>query len=403
MFLDPSTTGLIVIGAHSFTNSHEHDRALFKTGVDNIIDYFSSNKIGFGIAGRNILNLFDYPGTPNDYRIAIDDFTSGSLFSDIFIYICSHGFSYHGNLYVMVADSVVSDGLDHQIETSINVRTIADLAKKNNNGGSRVYVIIDTCYSGCVHEVRSSLDAALVETLTDANTVDIPRSGVAFLTANHKNNVGIVMSDDSTSDLDGPAFTHVLLDILRNGLKEGDEDERPTPYGLTIRDICVAISQKLPELFKRINYDNTHGGNRPQYSDFTDYEARKTFKLVDLAVFPNNIARHDLILHAARRVRLAYQLEQDQRIKIKRQNNEIKELRKKLDELKADVSNTLSSLRFSQEETKKISNELIEVKENLSSSLGKLSVVRIVAICEALVILTSLSVFATFLIMQYRK
>lgn len=368
----------------------EQNREAFRHGADDVERYFRNTRYGLGLKSRTILNLFNFDATPLDHRSRIDAFLNrANNLDDIFVYITGHGIARKESLYVMICSSVQLDTANlPDIELFVNVETLL-YRIKNAASGSRVYAFIDTCSSGVLHNEDEILNPAEIKYLSNMQLMHMPRSGLVFLTSNNKNTIGDIIADDTLSEIKAPIFTHLMLSILRDGAPERYS------FGLTITALTELIRSKIEELLNGIGRSDPHKTNWPQFTDEPDFERRSTALLSDIAIFPNNHRKNSLVLQAAKRIRLAYELEEDLRVSLQEKENQIDKLNLQVEKLTQTTTATSDAYRKLEETT-------VTLKEIVKVHLSAKNTFRMIALIEGAVIGIILSVLLSVVLLHVR-
>ncbi|MDA5558691.1 hypothetical protein [Shimia sp. MMG029] len=336
MFFNPAKTGLIALGASTFPNETDLDRQVFLNASERVIDYFRDPRKGLGVVNRNIFNGFNTDFDKPALLLKIDQFISTRDLSDIFVYICSHGYADGDYFRFLLKNSQTSDE-----DTCVNFERLIE--RIEDAASCRLYFLIDSCASGVVHrrspELPLSPEAASY--LSSSDTLALPRLGATILTANNSTAIGSVYAHDELDDFDLPIFTGALLNLLNDG------NLNRAGFGLSFSQLSEELSDRIPNLIAQINEKNIktgseqlsddHGTHTPQCSDRPVFDSQNGNLISRIGVFPNNDPNHLLISQISRRVRISYSREVDQFERIEHLEAEIDPLKDRISELESDT------------------------------------------------------------------
>lgn len=312
MFVEPSKTGLIVLGASTFANYADAGREAFLHGATEMIGYFRSAKVGLGLPDANVLNLFDSKRTSYEQILDVNQFVSTRAFRDIFVYVVGHGGKRYSvlNLALWSSDS-------RDVSTSLNIEDLLVRIKFTNP--ARVYAIVDTCDSGVLHDRADELpiDPEALAVLSNIDSAKIPSEGLAILTANNSGAVGSVLAEDGVQGMKAPLFTTELIKLLREGLRDG------SAFGFSLNGLREAVSPRIEAYLAQRADKDLKARSVPQVTDQPVFERNPTRLLSSVAVFPNNDERHSLVARAAKQIRFAHEYEQRQTAEIQKLEAEV--------------------------------------------------------------------------------
>lgn len=253
--LEPAATHLIVLGASKFDDvTEDSHREEFAKAKDAIVAYFRDDVRGLALPADNIHeDLFDSGDSADAILSAIGRIVQNGKPQDLFVYAASHGLAKE-----IVADTMGEGGSEPLNTTSANgkrpverfclmlldsVRGMPDTyldfdsviqrINAHASDGSRVYYVVDACYSGLLH----TSDMLLVDTDNAARGQTGPF--LTFLTSNNSTHIG---------DVPAGTFTTTLHEILMNGVEawnaESPQATAPGPF-LCFQDICEVLKDKL--------------------------------------------------------------------------------------------------------------------------------------------------------------
>ncbi len=354
MIINPSTTGLLLIGASEFDNDNiTYGRKSFKHSHREVKRYFADE---LDIPQSNRLDLFNSPSTASEQIEMIGDFlVDNPIFTDLFVYVVSHGRipgeqidSAHGFLpppdYLLRVNMSFDDqDGDPDVGSYLSFRKLFDTTF--GGGSMRVFFIVDACHSGLVHDLQ-------LRPIVKPTSLNLPaegrRKGVSeaaghfdarkrdamFLTATSaptsENGGGLAYGADRA---ELTMFTFYLLETLRKGV-EG------FGAGLSFSVLSYFINEASKEKSEELEAPVCDVSQVSNYNS-----ALESSPLSDEPIFPNNDEHNRLINQDARRIRRQY----------------LESAREAVERQKAEAKN----LQL-QEENEALSGELEESTESVS-------------------------------------
>ena len=311
MFLNPETTGLIVLGASEYEREQSHTRQVYLEAKESIIEYFQNTAYGLGLDSKSVADLFNLNEPVQSIAGKVTAFIGGTRLEDLFIYICTHGF-HDDNERVLYEEGspepphlylLLSQSRTTNVRSCLDFEALVTVIRRSFTG--RAYYILDCCCSGVVHEAgpyqRPDGDEPPRQ-IAGVKTFPPPETGEAFLTANNRLNPGeVVARDDLAEILSTPLFTHALLAVLRNGARD------PASPFLSIEQLCRDIGERLPEAIERVNqHVNNHEPINDEFSsmrpDCSSRMIANDAPLSRVEVFPNNGDDRNAQVQAFRRM-----------------------------------------------------------------------------------------------------
>ncbi|MYF98466.1 hypothetical protein F4212_04930 [Candidatus Poribacteria bacterium] len=294
MFLNPTTTCLILLGASSFSNYNDHDRKSFSRAHDAIKQYFLRSHVGLDLLPENVHDLFNSELSATAQIDAAAQFVrNNTMFRDVFVYIVTHGTFFDNRYLLKVRNS--SDKPDGSIRDDTHIGFDALYQEIFGAGSMRLYFIVDACDSGAIHTPHK--DQVLLPLAPPENQFETEGRGASavFLTANSQSNIGLVYGAD---DNEFPLFTGCLLETLEGGVQEGFS------YGLSFDTLRYIINKHCQERTRDLEVPVSNiaqvsdRSNRP-YSD-------EEFLLSSFTVFPNNDQANVRFNKVAHKVRKSF-------------------------------------------------------------------------------------------------
>lgn len=308
MFFDPSTTGLVVLGASQFNFCPDHDRVVFRLAQESVIKYFRDPRLGLGLREKTIFNGFDRDEEKGHLLFDLIRFMGQFPFADLFVYVCSHGFAYRQNFLKIFLKNSRNDDMDSFLDFEEFIAKIMDESK------ARVYCIVDCCGSGVIHKnsTRLKISPPHASYLTSENQLALPKTGITIITSNNMRRPGTVVARDDHPSMNAPLFSHVLLELLQNGTSNLPGE------GLRFEDLHRHICERIPTVICELNKE-LEDADRPLISDVHDtylseYSDRPVFDgesgnlLSTIGAFPNNHPNHRVLTGISRTVRHLYSI-----------------------------------------------------------------------------------------------
>ena len=282
MYVNPTETGLVILGASKFEQNNELGRAVFATAADRARAYFKSES-GLGIPDENVRSLFNNEASAQKIQREAHDFVRQSgrpnglpSFRDVFVYIVTHGVKYDNSAFHFMMRSShdhTKDSIDphYYIEFASLFRGITSACK------CRVYFIIDACQSAyAVQSLHGEKDFSQEPAYSNVQSDMMPDSGAVVFLSNQREEPGEVFAKDKAG-LDMPLFSEVLFDCLENGASG------LYPYGFsfqTLKHLCRERMKTVVEE-KKIEALQTS-------FDVFDFRQTKGHGLSNAIIFQNN-------------------------------------------------------------------------------------------------------------------
>lgn len=345
MFLNPSTTGLILIGASHFANYSDHDRQSFSHAYRTLKNYFLQPGEGLYLLADNVLDLFNSDLSASDQIDTAKNFViEQNNLQDLFVYIVTHGKVLDYNMisehdltlktrYMLkVRQSCDRNDAEIREDTHIDFETLyVDLF---HTMSMRKYFIVDACDSGAIH-LHMSETALHIDPFVEPAEVfdyhDHQSRGATILTANNSEKIGLVYGTDKN---ELPLFTYCLVSILENGVKEGFR------HGLSFNALRYFINQCCK---KKMGELDVPVSNLAQVSD-RDWDAPgvvyKGVAPSDVPIFPNNDAenrKHNYIVSNIRKALHEATGEKSRWEKIKSNNHKLLQEQRKLEDQQEEL------------------------------------------------------------------
>lgn len=316
IIVDPSTTALILVGASTFENYDDDDRESFLHARNAVKGYFLRERMGLDLPEANVRDLFDSTLSATEQIDAAAEFVrDNGTFRDVFVYVATHGvlldkarqsengLSLREHYLLKVrnsADTLTKEGPAPREETYIRFRTL--YREIYGAGSMRLYVIVDACESGAVHPriLEHVVPPELVDRPIDSFS-PVDRRGVAFLTANSRERLGLVYGADKK---ELPQFTAVLMELLEDGVKGGFN------FGLSVSALAYLIQERGE---KKALALEAPVSNSAQAS--YDELAVDGVPLSDVPIFPNNDVENAKFNALTSRVRRSFREASQERAK----------------------------------------------------------------------------------------
>ena len=303
MILNPSTTGLIILGASEFPNFYnpddpveEHqkpkDRLSFSRAHEDVRDYFVNQvQIPTSDAAEDPVNgikdLFDSDLSSDDQMEAISTFVNpdgNPRFSDVFVYIVTHGeassvkrdsnsnFVRKPKYFLKIRQSISENHEATRHRTYIDFEILHN--EMDKNAQCRLYFIVDACHSGVIHLERDGSKPSF-DPLKYPEEIsrDPGNRGTVILTANSTLRVGNVFGPDR---FELPLFSRAWLEILHKGIGNGHNSG--LSFHLLQHEINRICFREMYNMEVAV-FNTAQVGDR----DFTGTD----LKLSDIPVFPN--------------------------------------------------------------------------------------------------------------------
>ena len=321
MILNPSTTGLLIIGASSFRdNSEEAGRQSLLCASRRVQEYFLDPHLGLGISKDNTLNLFNSEIAASQQSTrAFSYFIEREEIMDIFVYIIGHGTpAPETNSFLLrVWDS---DDLEIYSVNGSSYLHFISLYDKLFSTGKRLFFIVNACHSGIIHSE--------VEKYESEKTQEFGMNSdrrVVIMTSNSSEKIGPV---DGKDKHELPHFEDGIFAVLTRG------DEQLYDEGLSLQALSAEVNVVLRK--KEKPGKRAFKVNKCQVSDY--HHSNELGPLSDVPVFPN-CNRDNLLVRDRRKsfeIEKGKQLLEKAKEKIQELTDINDELTKSLNEAEVD-------------------------------------------------------------------
>lgn len=405
MYRDPGKIGLIILGASEYDHVPEHGCKAFKKAREAVKSYFLDCELGLGLSDRTIFDGFDMDAEKHEVLFRLYKFVENTRIDDLFIYISSHGTFDNDRLKICLKKSRNMDNNDMDTfvdngdwESYIDFENLVERIRMKTSS-KRIFCIVDCCSSGLVHKRKFSCEQFseyhYLKNEEIRETDDV--CGIAIITANSEETPGTVVASDDLPGIEFPLFTHVLLQLLKEGVQKIYGD------GFAFEHIYALALDRIPKLIDEINDGNDEAGPIvsdmqrkscvPGLSDRMDDSIDNPQVILPsrVCVFPNNHQQHHAKAASARKARERFRVQEelsetvaDLDKKNKALEVENRELKNRInDELgrSSEMAKVISSLEFEKETIDRLttaqSERLMEMKKdigNLTEGISDLTV-----------------------------
>ena len=256
MYRDPGKIGLVILGASEFDHYPKLRRKAFRNACKRVKDFFLDADKGPGLSERTIFEAFDLDAEKKEILSRMQRFIDNTRIEELFLYLCSHGADDEGRLKILLKKSrnidhnepeKLIDNSDWESYVDFN-SLIVDIISTSEECG-QIYCIVDCCFSGYAHnkkfERQRYSDYHYPDNEEIAESGDF--RGAAILTSNNKEVPGGVIASDDLPGIEVPLFTHILLQLLWEGV--------PNQYGdgFAFEHLHALADDRIPATIDKIN------------------------------------------------------------------------------------------------------------------------------------------------------
>jgi hypothetical protein len=238
--LSPRSTLAIILGASAFPKTDLSHPPSFETSARRFREYLTRDE-GLGLAGSNVLDLFDTNSSPDQIQVEIADFLSerrvalesqGAKPRDLIFYYVGHGsFSNPDQQYILAVRATRKN-----FEGVSSVKII-DLGTTLTEAAFdlRRYLILDCCFAAAAVK---SLQAPVTDIVHQKTIAAFPASGTTLLCASDAHDAA-----EAPPDLTETVFSGALLSILLEG-------EPSLETGLSMYALGNLVRNRIRERYK---------------------------------------------------------------------------------------------------------------------------------------------------------